>query len=209
MTKINIYKNINLTVLILALLYTSGCQTSNTGQLVTTATDTSQRLMALEYRDFEQAAHNSVSKMLLSGAVENPKGGRYVLAISRISNDTMQRIDTDLLVKKIRVELLNSGKVVVSNAIGLNGAEDPMVMKARQLRKSQEFNQGNVAKKASLVAPDLSLSGKIIQRNLEVNSRKNRVEYYFQLSLTDLNSGVALWETEEPIIKEGGKAPIW
>ena len=192
------------------LLLTTGCQTTgNTGKIINPSMDTSPRLMELEYRDFEQAAHNAVSKMLISGAVENPRGGRYVLAISRIINDTMQRIDTDLLVKKIRVELLNSGKVVVSNAIGLNGAEDPMVMKARELRKSQEVNQANVAKKGTIAAPDLSLSGKIIQRNLQISSRNTRVEYYFQLSLTDLNSGVALWEMEEPIIKEGSKAPIW
>ncbi|MBR7158122.1 MAG: penicillin-binding protein activator LpoB [Alphaproteobacteria bacterium] len=166
-------------------------------------------VMALEYRDFEKAANKAVQEMISSGAVTNRSGGRYVLVISRITNDTMQKIDTDQLIKKIRTQLLQSGKVVVTSAVGLDGAEDPMVMKARQLRKSKEVNQANVAKKGTIVAPDLSLSGKIIQRNLDLDFGGERVEYYFQLTLTDLTTGLAIWEGETPIIKEGRKAPIW
>lgn len=166
-------------------------------------------VMYLEYRDFEKAAKYMVKDMVNTGAVTNPNGGRYVMVVSRIKNDTLQVIDTDMLTKKIRSQLLRSGKVVVTNAIGLDGAEDPMVMKARELRKSKEVNQGNVAKKGSIVAPDLSLSGKLIQRNLKLKWGKERVEYLIQLSLTDLNTGLALWEDERPIIKEGDDAPTW
>lgn len=166
-------------------------------------------VMALEYRDFEQSANEMVADMVSSGAVTNPHGGRYVLVVSRIINDTMQRIDTDQLVKKIRSQLLRSGKVVVTNAIGLNEAEDPMIMKARKLRKSREVSQANVAGKGNIIAPDLSLSGKIIQKNLKIDWGKERVEYYFQLSLTDINTGLVVWEDEKPIIKEGKNAPIW
>ena len=166
-------------------------------------------VMALEYRDFEQTSNEMVADMVATGAVTNPNGGRYVMVVSRIVNDTMQRIDTAQLVKKIRSQLLRSGKVVVTNAVGLNEAEDPMVMKARKLRKSKEFNQGNVAGKGNLIAPDLSLSGKIIQKNLKLDWGKERVEYYFQMSLTDINSGLVIWEEEKPIIKEGKEAPIW
>lgn len=168
-----------------------------------------EHVMYIEYRDFAKAANYMVKDMVESGSVTKPNGGRYVLAISRITNDTMQRIDTDMLTKKIRSQLLKSGKVVVTTAIGLNEPEDPMVMKARKLRKSKEVNQSNVAKKGSIVAPDLSLSGKIIQRNLKLDWGKERVEYLIQLSLTDLNTGLALWEDERPIIKEGDDAPTW
>jgi uncharacterized protein (TIGR02722 family) len=118
-------------------------------------------------------------------------------------NDTMQRIDTDQLVKKIRIELLNSGKVVVTTAVGLNGPEDQMTMAARELRGNSEFNQSRVAAKGQLQAPDLSLSGKILQRNHNMSRGKQQVEYFFQLTLTDINSGLAIWEGETPIIKRG------
>ena len=158
--------------------------------------------MGLDYRDFEKAATESVESMLASGAVDNPEGGRYVMVVSRVTNDTMQRIDTDQLVKKIRSALLRSGKVVTTTAMGANGAEDEMSMKARELRNSEEFDQSGVQKKGTLQAPDLSLSGKIIQKNRQAGGEQ-QVEYYIQLTLTDLKTGLAFWEDETPIIKRG------
>ena len=48
--------------------------------------------MGLDSRDFDQAAAKVVKDMLRSGALDKPQGGRYVAVISRISNDTMQRL---------------------------------------------------------------------------------------------------------------------
>ncbi len=177
---------------------------------VDTNNDTSGTVMGLEYRDFEKAAADAVQSMLSTGAVNHPNGGRYILAISRVTNDTMQRIDTDQLIKKIRIELLQSGKVVVTTAVGLNGPEDEMTMAARQLRGNDEFDQARVAKKRSLQAPDLSLSGKMLQRNHSIGRGQQQVEYFFQLSLTDINSGLAIWEGETPIVKRGSaKSVSW
>jgi uncharacterized protein (TIGR02722 family) len=159
--------------------------------------------VGLNVTDFEHAADAAIQSMIESGAVDNPKGGRYVLVISRITNDTMQRVDTDQLTKKIRVALLNSGRVVTTTAIGAAGAEDKMTYQARELRNNAEFDQRGVAGKGQLQAPDLSLSGKIIQRNNTVNSRAQQIDYYFQLTLTNINTGLAVWENEFPITKYG------
>lgn len=188
------------------LFLVSGCAT--TTQNIDMHNDQGQAVMGLDYRDFQKAASEAISSMLQSGAVNKPGGGRYVLAISRIVNDTMQRIDTDQLVKKIRVELLQSGKVVVTTAVGANGPEDKMAMQARQLRKSDEFNQNTVAKTGQMVAPELSLSGKIIQRNVKVGRRTQQVEYYFQLTLTDISTGLAFWEGETVIGKRGSNKSV-
>lgn len=191
--------------IVLLLFMLSACTTTKN---IDMANDREQAVIGLDYRDFKKAASEAVSSMLQSGVVNKRGGGRYVLAISRIVNDTMQRIDTDQLVKKIRVELLQSGKVVVTTAIGANGAEDKLTMQARQLRKSAEFNQETVAKKAQMIAPELSLSGKIIQRNIKVNSSTQQVEYYFQLTLTDINTGLAFWEGESVIGKRGSSRSV-
>ncbi len=190
----------------LLLLFVSGCAT--TTKNIDMSNDREQAVMGLDYRDFQKAASEAVSSLLQSGAVNKRGGGRYVLAISRIINDTMQRIDTDQLIKKIRVELLQSGKVVVTTAVGANGAEDKLAMQARQLRKSDEFNQATVAKKGQMIAPELSLSGKIIQRNVKVNSGTQQIEYYFQLTLTDINTGLAFWEGESVIGKRGSNKSV-
>lgn len=184
----------------------SGCAT--TTQNIDINNDRGQAVMGLDYRDFQKAAGESISSMLESGALNKPGGGRYVLAISRIINDTMQRIDTDQLIKKIRVELLQSGKVVVTTAVGATGAEDEMTMQARELRKTDEFDQSTVAGKGQMIAPELSLSGKIIQRNIRVTSSLQQTEYYFQLTLTDINTGLALWEGESVIGKRGSNKSV-
>ncbi len=201
----------NKTILLAACVATTfaaGC--ASTPQRVDTRSDSAPTTMTIDYRDFEEAASAAVQSMLASGVVNHPGGGRYVLAISRITNDTMQRIDTDQLVKKIRIELLRTGKVVTTTAVGANGPEDAMSYQARELRGNDEFNQSGVAQKGTLQAPDLSLSGKIMQRNHSVGRNKTQVEYFFQLSLTDIKTGLAIWENETPIVKRGsGKTVSW
>ncbi|GKX62496.1 penicillin-binding protein activator LpoB [Pragia fontium] len=160
-------------------------------------------VMGLDYKDFEMAAQNMVDDMLSSDLLVHPQGGRYVLTVTGIVNDTDQRIDTDQLTKKIRSSLLNSGRFVVTTAITANGPEDEMTRKVRQLRKSKMVNQKTVKKDGRVIAPDFSLTGKIIQQNQRVNSKTQQVEYYFQLTLTNLDDGLAYWEKEYPIIKRG------
>ena len=172
--------------------------------------DKGDQVMGLDYRDFDEAASKAIQSMLKSGALDKKNGDRYVLAISRVTNDTMQHIDTDQLIKKIRVELLRSGKVVVTTAVSANGAEDAMSMQARELRGNDEFNQNTVQKKGTLVAPDMSLSGKILQRNVAMDDGKQQVEYYFMLTLTEIKTGLAWWEGESVIGKRGsGKSVSW
>ncbi|KAF1076225.1 penicillin-binding protein activator LpoB [Halodesulfovibrio sp. MK-HDV] len=201
-------KKLLLLLLVALMAATTGCGKRNAATMIDPNNDTNARIMGLGYRDFEQAASTAVNEMLSSGAVSKPGGGRYVMVVSRVINDTMQNIDTDQLIKKIRIDLLRSGKVVTTTAIGIDGAEDPMVAEARKLRKSQEVNQTNVARKGQIVAPDLSLSGKIIQRNHRIDSGTDQIEYYFMLTLTDINTGLAFWEGETPIIKRGDSGTV-
>ena len=172
--------------------------------------DKGGQVMGLDYRDFSEAAAGTVQSMLMSGTLDKKDGSRYVLAISRVTNDTMQHIDTDQLIKKIRVELLKSGKVVVTTAVSANGAEDKMSMQARELRDNEEFNQSTVQKKGTMIAPEMSLSGKILQRNIRMDDGKQQVEYYFMLTLTEIKTGLAWWEGETVIGKRGsGKSVSW
>lgn len=183
-----------------SVLLLSGCATKT--ELIDIENDSIERAAGLEYRDFESSARSMVSEMLASGNLNKPGGGRYVLIISRIANNTMQRIDVDQLSKKIRIELINSGKVAVTNM-----EEDSRVMQSRQLRQSREVNQATVAKKGALIAPELSLSGKITQREFIVSGDK-RIEYTFALSITSIDTGLTLWEGEKTIIKRADKNAI-
>ncbi len=194
-------KTSKLAILPAVLLLAAGCATPT--QRIDLSHDTSPEVNALDSRDFSIAAEKMIADMIESGAVDKPAGGRYVLAIGRVANRTEQDIDVDLLVKKIRVALLNSKKVVVTTAVGAAGAEDNMSRGVRDLADDPMFNANTVAQQGTAVAPELSLSGKIIERDLKINRTKQRIEYIFQLSLTDLNSGLAFWEKEETIGKVG------
>lgn len=194
---------------ILTISLLTGCGATKTVNIDLDNDREAAAVMGLDYRDFQKTAQAMIQSLVESGAIDKPNGGRYVLVVSRVVNDTMQHIDTDQLVKKMRVGLLRSGKVVVTTAVGVNGAEDKMAMQTRKdLRGNAEFNQKTVAKKGQMIAPDLSLSGKIIQRNITVNSDTQQVEYYFQMSLTDINSGLALWEDEKVIGKRGSNDSV-
>lgn len=185
----------------------SGC-TPQTQLLTPGATD-QPVTMGLSGSDFTQAASDAVQSMLSSGAVDRNDGKKNIMVVSTVLNDTMQRIDTDQLVKKIRVDLLRSGKVLTTTAIGLNGAEDKMTQAYGELSQSRKVDRSTVVRQR-LAAPNMSLSGKIIQRNNRVDGNKQLVEYYFQLTLTDLSNGLAIWEGETPIRKLGSaKGTSW
>lgn len=186
---------------LLAVFLAAGCATPT--QRIDLSHDTSEEVNALDSRDFTIAAEKMIEDMIDSGAVDKPAGGRYVLAVGRVANRTKQDIDVDQLVKKIRVALLKSGKVVVTTAVGGSGAEDNMSRAVRDLADDDMFDSSTVAQAGTAIAPELSLSGKIIERNMKINSSKQRIEYIFQLSLTDIKSGLAFWEGEETIGKIG------
>lgn len=162
--------------------------------------------------DLQNAARDLINSMLASPvfATSNPNE-RHILVMSRITNDTMQHFDTDILTKKIRIALLNSGRVYVTTAIGANGAEDNMTYATRELRDNDEFNQKTIAKKGTILSANRSLSGKIIQRNTRIKgtfSDSQRVDYYFQMTVTNLDNGLAIWEDEIKINKLGSNRSV-
>ena len=151
-------------------------------------------------QDWIRAADELTQSLLLSGAIQSVAGKPKVLMIGRIKNNTTQHIDTDSLMKKIRVSL-------TTTAVGLDGPEDESSKAVRELRADDEFNQTTIPGKGNLVSPDYSLSGKIIQNSARAG-RIKQSEFAFQLSLTDLKTGLATWEEEKLIVKQGSRAAV-
>lgn len=190
-----------------------GCspQTEN----VDTINDQGKAVMQLDYRDFDRAASQMVQSMVESGTFKKEGGGRYVVAKGRIVNDTMQHIDTDQLMGKVEQEMTRSGLVVMTAAVGAgNAPKDSLVYSSRDLTrdsdKADEFNKDTVQAKGQLIAPELSISGKIIQRNIRYDNGKQQVEYYFQLQMNNLTNGLVFWQNEIVLGKRGdSKTTPW
>lgn len=166
-------------------------------------------VMGLDYRDFQRTANVLVQSLLGSGRLRKSDGTPYIMTCGKVLNDTMQRIDTDQLMAKIEESLLNSGQVIMTSAIAADGGDD-MVYKVRELRNLDEFNQATIPQKGQLVAPELSISGKIIERQVAYGRGKTQVEYYFQLEVARIGTGLMLWKKEEVIGKRGSsKSVTW
>jgi uncharacterized protein (TIGR02722 family) len=164
--------------------------------------------MALDYRDFDQAASQLVQSMLASGALKKEGGGRYIIAKGRIINDTMQRIDTDQLMAKIEIEILRSGQAVMTRAVGTDA--DELIHQARELRDDEEFDQSTIPERGTLQAFNFSIKGKIFQRNIRYDKNLQQVEYYFQLMLSDSVTGLTYWQDEVIVGKRGSnKSVAW
>ena len=163
-------------------------------------------------QDWIRVADELTQSLLLSGAIQSVAGKPKVLMIGRIKNNTTQHIDTDSLMKKIRVALNKGGRALTTTAVGLDGPEDESSKAVRELRSDDEFNQATIPGKGNLVSPDYSLSGKIIQNNARARRGLlptiRQSEFAFQLSLTDLKTGLAVWEEEKLIVKQGSRAAV-
>lgn len=157
----------------------------------------------INIQDFAQAADTMVNSLidnlinpgqLKSGAPNEPA----LLAISRIQNNTGTQLDTDLLVKKIRVALLRTGKVQTSTTIAYGGAEDPLM--AEEEKNNQFFNDKPKRR------PDYTLSGKIIEDRTRAGNVRQSA-FVFQLSLSS-REGIGVWEDEKTIVKQGSRPTV-
>lgn len=163
--------------------------------------------MGLDYHDIEKAASDSVQSLLSSAAVRNISRGTSpkVLMISGIINDTMQTIDTDQLSRKVTRDMRNSGKFALTLAVG--DKKEKGIAMGRSVRDNDEFDQHTTIEKGTLKAPEYSLSGKIVQKNTKVGS-KQRTDYFFLLTLTNLKDGTVVWDDEVNIIKVGSNSSV-
>jgi PBP1b-binding outer membrane lipoprotein LpoB len=135
-----------------------------------------------------------------NGIAQKSAAPPAILAVSVVRNETGKQFDTDLLTKKIRVKLNNSGKALTTTTVGLGGqAEDPL---ARGIQEEQQFLEDKKVTKT----PDFSLSGKIIETRAKAGNVRQST-FSFQLSLTD-KRGLALWEGEEEITKQGKRPSV-
>lgn len=187
----------------------AGCQTPTTR--IDTRNDRGPAVAAIDYRDVQEAASELLTSLISTGRLERRDGKLNVMAIGRVENDTMQRIDVDIITNYITEELVNSGKVLVTSAIAYSDSNrDEMIDAVRSVRGNAEFNQATVAAQGQLVDADLSLKGKIVQRELRMDNGDKQIEYYFSMMITDAHTGLRFWQKQHLIGKRtDAKTPTW
>ena len=187
----------------------AGCTTPTTR--VDLRNDRGPQVAGLDYRDVQLAANTVLQSLYRSGRLDRGDGQMYVMSVDRVKNDTMQRFDTDIVTSYITQELMNNNKVMVTSAMA--ATEDNragMINGVRSVRGNAEFNQATVAQAGQLVAPSHTVYGKIIQREIPMDNGDKQIEYYLQLRIVELATGLQWWQGQVPIVKRAdGSTPTW
>ena len=158
----------------------------------------------LNFKDYQLAAENLIQSLLASGALDRSDGLTPILVVSDIRNETLQHLDMQLLTQKVRIALNKSGKAQTTTAVGLDGPEDRATGAIQDLAGDPNIDPDTLPEARKVVAPNFSLGGTITQKKTKVGSRS---ESYFSIfmTLSDLRTGLAVWEDEKEIVKEEDK----
>jgi len=195
-------RTLALTAAALALLAT-GCATKNDAKYVDSqGPNTIVSLDRINIQDWNNAADKLVASLLASGVLERAPELPAVMAVSRIRNNTQQQVDTDSLTKKIRIALNQTGKVVTTTVLGPDGKQEDAM--AADVGAMNNFMAGE---KQKTTLPYYTLSGKLLEDRVKSGST-NQITYTFQLSLTTVKNGLAVWEDETLITKQGQRSSV-
>ena len=114
------------------------------------------------------AALKSIDSLLESGALARTDGRKTVVMVGEVKNSTSTPVNTRILTDKIRQAILKSGKAVTTTAVGAKGAEETATRQVRELENDDLFNQATEQKRGTVISPDMSLSGEIVQQKSKV-----------------------------------------
>lgn len=150
--------------------------------------------------DFEYAAKKSLDDFMMSPWLAK-KEGRWLVQMGNVRNETVQEVDTKRLTQRMMSHMTRNGRFAFS-AVG-GSLADSTVKDYRQLENSELYDQDSGAKGKAL-KPDLSMVGEIAQTtNISGDRSKQQLEYEFRLRVTDLGSGIIVFDALVPIDKLG------
>ena len=153
-------------------------------------------------QDFTRAANQLVVDLLASGSLSEAPNQPAILHVGEIRNDTQTYFDTDLLLQGMKRDLLASKKVRISTTAGPEGKISDSY--AGSVRKELGTSGDKLV---STPRPYFSLSGKIIEETSRVE-KVTQKDFYFLLTLTELNGGTGVWFGRELITKQGRRGAI-
>lgn len=192
--------------LILTTFLLTGCG-SSTRRIDATSNQGLVTVDDINFKDWQIAAEKGTNSLLASGVLSRSDGRKTIIMVSTIKNSTSQHINTRILTDKIRQSLLRSGKAITTTAVGGNGPDDKASKQVRRLEDDDMFNQATVQKAGTAIAPDMSLSGEIVQERVS-SGRARESYFFFHMAVTDLKTGLAVWEDNVEIAKQDKKSLV-
>lgn len=198
--------------LLVAAIFASGCESTQAKRIDPNGTQTITTVGGLDIQDARDAA-GELSESLLNAGILGRDGRPSIIGIDRYVNATSVHIDRDTVIKKIRVTLNKAGvaqTMVNIDSAGNLGGESNMATNAAQRQHNQNKVDAflNDAPKApETVLPDYSLTFKLMDNRVKAGNIR-QTTYIFQMSLVDVKNGLAVWEDEKQITKQGKKSSV-
>ena len=158
-------------------------------------------LEKINAQDFTRAANQLIGDLLSSNALTQSPTQPAILHVGEVRNDTQTYFDTDLLLQGMKRDLIATNRVRISTTAGPGGKGADSY--AQEVRGDLDSK----GKKINRPRPYFSLSGKIIEETSRVD-KVTQKDFYFLLTLTEINSGTGVWFGRELITKQGSRGAI-
>ena len=153
-------------------------------------------------QDFTRAAQSLLQDLFSTGTLAKAPNQPAILHIGEIRNDTQTYFDPDLLLQGMKRDLLSSNRVRISTTEG--PGETALDQYAKEARANINSKDPFFIKTPR---PYFSLSGKIIEETSRVD-KVTQKDFYFMLTLTEIQSGTGVWFGRELITKQGRRGAI-
>ena len=139
----------------------------------------------IDIQDWEEASRNMLDSLMTSGRL--PEDETVLIQVSRIMNDTTERINTAHLTEYMLTELNRSGR-----AQALRWEEDPRIAPEAAAR-ARRF--------------DYTIGGRIIEQSARAG-RTRQSTFVFTIWLNDPDTGASVWQEQTTIDKAGGRPAV-
>jgi penicillin-binding protein activator len=161
----------------------------------------------VDVHDYRIAVERLTASMLRHG-LKTEEGQTPVIAFGPIENRSPYRVETRMIHEDVRIVVMKSGLARFTTATDFEKAGDESGALFQQLEfqnRSGHVRPDTAKAFGNIVGADYILFGQVYgfeQKGRDARGRRIReVNYRFTLTLTDVESGLAVWSDTVPIRK--------
>jgi len=159
-----------------------------------------------DYSDMRNITQSVINE-LLGSPLLNDQPKPPIMIVAGIQNRTSRYVDTKSLTDRIRTGLLKSGKAQFVNAARRDELLKEQGYQAAHATATTQVQVGQQLGAKYMVSGSLSEMESNSQRQVRVS--KQQVNYYkLTIEVTDLESGLIVWTTEEEFARQASKPLI-
>ncbi|MEN0020651.1 MAG: hypothetical protein AAF747_07200 [Planctomycetota bacterium] len=144
----------------------------------------------VDIQDFDRVAIE-LSESLVNSGLLGRGGEPSIVLVSQFKNNTSRQIDRDRLMQSVRTVLTRSGRALAIS-------EDPAAVAEADIR-------GFVGESSGPARPDYAIAVRIYEDRAQRGGTR-QIAFFFQLTLSDLNRGLEVWQEEAQVVKQFASA---